>query len=98
MDDLSRIERQYGSVAEYSRCMDEDSGRRWEQREKAEKYYAENRQQVERHRQAGHRQMAEAFCAEERCFSCKSRTQTFTCDEGDDIGTFFCLDENCPFK
>lgn len=64
MDDLARIERSYGSVAEYNRCMEEDAEYEAEQEAKDRDWCARNKAKLDA---AGDRAMR--FC--EDCFGCK---------------------------
>lgn len=63
MDDLSRIERNYGCVAEYNRCMEEEMEHEWEQQVKRNEYCKANKAKLEA---AGDKAMY--FC--EDCFGC----------------------------
>lgn len=64
MDDLARIERNYGSVAEYNRCMEEDAEYEAEQKAKWLSYCENNKAKLDG---AGKRAMR--YC--EDCFGCK---------------------------
>ena len=65
MDDLGRIERSYGSVAEYNRCREEDAEYEYEQQAKRAEYCRKNKAKLEA---AGDSAMY--FC--EDCFGCDS--------------------------
>lgn len=65
MDNLGRIERSYGSVAEYNRCREEDAEYEYEQQAKWDEYCRKNKAKLE---EAGASAMY--FC--EDCFGCDS--------------------------
>lgn len=64
MDDLTRIERNYGCYAEYARQREEDEAYEYEQQAKRNEYCKANKVKLE---SAGNRAMY--FC--EDCFDCK---------------------------
>lgn len=94
MDALSRIERMYGCVSEYNRSREEDSARNYKNHMETQRAYERNRQKISEYRDNGFLGIAEAFCGDE-CIFCNKKTDTFYQDEDDDIGIFFCLNENC---
>ena len=63
-DDLNRIERAYGSVVEYNRCIEEDAEYEAEQQAKWLSYCADNKAKLEQARERAMR-----FCDD--CFGCK---------------------------
>lgn len=95
MDDLTKIEKAYGSVTEYNRSKEEDSDMAFESQQQAQDAFVVNEEAVQRYKSDGYVPLYEAFNDVEQCGSCKTRTKIFILNEYDDTGLFFCLNKDC---
>ena len=95
-DDLARIERSYGSVAEYNRCREEADAERFEREMNYRDSCAKNKAKLE---SAGDRAMY--FC--EDCIGCKyyemvgSTSPGFGLEDIDDVEHGICHHKAKPF-
>ena len=95
MDELARIERQYGSVAEYNRVTEEENQRRYEKKVAESRKAKLIKDAIELLSKKGYLQKfgLDYF---DNCKDCFYRSDLFHTDPEDDIGTFFYLNEDCP--
>lgn len=89
-DFLSYVERNYGCVAEYNRCCEEDMEYEWERQEKARQYYKKN-DALRKKAQADGSYVV--FCDD--CFDCPSYTDIGMTDEYDDVPHGICGNLKC---
>ena len=90
---LESIERSYGCVAEYNRCMEEDAEREAEIAYKRSQYYAKNKKILDEHEAAGDL----IYFPSEKCVSCPNFVDVGPTDEDDDFPHGYCL-KDCPEK
>lgn len=89
-DFLSYVERNYGCVAEYNRCREEDMQHEYELQEKARQYYKKNNELRKKAQTDG---SYVVFCDD--CFDCPSYTDIGMTDADDDIPHGICGDLSC---
>lgn len=79
-DFLSYVERNYGCVAEYNRCREEEEQYEYEKQEKARAYYQKNKIEYDKAEEEG---KLVRFCVS--CYECSSYTDIGMTDDMDDV-------------
>ncbi len=91
---LAAIERSYGCVAEYNRCMEEENDYEYEQEARRRKYYAENKKKLE---DASKNDNLQYFC--EDCVGCKDYVSIGPKCEDDDVEHGICNgSKTCKYR
>ena len=96
MDDLTQIERGYESVAEYNRAMEQEKILSYEREAADALKAAVNKAIVLFLCEQGYHQK-NGFDLTGSCGQCPYRTDAIYLGLNDDIGTFFCLNTECPY-
>lgn len=95
MSELARIERIYGSVAEWQRCQMEDDERAWEREERNRKWYSDNEKLMDQTQKDGKLVMHFA----DACCHCPHYKSVGPTSEYDDVEHGICnatCNEDCP--
>ena len=91
-DFLDYVERNYGCVAEYNRCREEDMQYEYEQQAKRNAYYKENRKLFEKAEKDGTLVFFSESCYYDKCSSYTSIGPRF---EDDDVEHGICGNLSC---
>lgn len=89
-DFLDYVEQNYGCVAEYNRCREEDESYEYEKEQKRRTYYQKNKTEYDKAEQEG---KLVRFC--ESCYECPSYTDIGMTDDMDDVPHGRCDNLSC---